>query len=356
MTKANDLVLELLSESTLRGCDNLYDLLKLGVPSYKDWLDSDWYEELLRTLIAELQQLRLIRNAGDVRLSFSEARIPVLDAPHNSKVEKLWEIFYKLSNYEQHLPAKFSSSDWAEVIESWGTLGIDLSSISLAIENLITELEEIKTIENLESKISLNNAPFDILNKTYELLAEIGSTEVLNTRKILPDQNGFFRVKPGLYRDDGIDEELKTISKLLGDDVRTHLADDKIGKNTLALLSSKKEKELLGDVDIAIKDLPEQENSTYMTANANLFSWLLKHDELDQLEGFPILSVKKWSFVNLSSSSKETPIAPKELWDERAKSFADLFPEWRLVSSDYFAKVPNKNDWGKLVSKNLVLS
>jgi len=355
LERANGLVLQLIAKSQTENWDNIHSLLNLGPPPGKDWLDTEWYEVLLKNLINHIMDLDLVVTQNGTCISFRQALFPIIEEDETDKIDELWDLLYRFSLYHDTMPAKQLAIEWVNILKKWKSLGIDVAEREITLEKFAQEMESAGDISGVKNKLVDGNSEFEVLNDFYKLVLDTGKRSLLDTRNLLPDQNGILVTKPELFRDAGIDEGLKDISSKLGRDFRSQLLDPRVVVDIQNLLSEKEANEVLNKAIELVKEF-KPNNRQYLDANVDLLGWVIQHDELKRLEGFPLQSLEEDVAVTLSSTAKEKPLVPKELWDEGARDYVELFPEDFVISSLYFEKLQSRNEWEKLQDSKLTLN
>lgn len=345
-----DLFVNLISD--LDRWQNGHTLLNLERPPDKDWLDKDWYLTLLKQVIEKIGDVSVVKTEDGSFKPYREVLFPTIDAVEKEKVELLWKMCYSVSDYKDKIPARELAFEWSKIIDGWKSFGVDLSGRQITIEKIAMEVERSGGLQFFKIKLGNDVDEIDTLNDFYALLLDGEKRGLFDTKNILPDQNGNFKNKPNLFKDEGIDETLKDISNKLGIDVRNQLLHSRITENVKMLLQSKKQEEVLNQVINKIKH--SRLDDEYLQANIELFNWLLEHDEFQYLEGYPIRVANEKRFTQLSR--KDKVLAPKEAWNETVRMYADLFPEDFIISSDYFKKIAEKDKWDKLRNSGFVLT
>lgn len=351
---AKELFIKFVSNPEVDRWENVHTLLHLGLPPDKDWLDKDWYIDYLKNFIYEIMNSRVLRTDNGNSILLKEGFIPYVES--QEKVEEFWSLCNRFSAIKNKIPARRFAVEWAQIIRQWESLGLDLSERKITIEKLAEELEESGTLQFFRSKLEGVEVEIDFLNDLCKLLLDIKKVELFDHKNILPNQNGTLSRKPELYKDGGIGEVLKDISHKLGIDVRATLLHSGILEDVQKLLQIKGQHEILNQAATLIKQQPNQENTQYIQANIELFNWLLENNKFEYFEGYPLISSKDNTFIKLSKENKEKPLAPKEVWNERAMIYADLFPQEFIISSLYYEKISQKDKWNILETENLVLN
>lgn len=356
LEKACDLFVKLISNQDISKLQNFHILFGLGVPPDKEWLDKGWYTGLLKKLINEIINVRVLKTENGSIIALKEGFIPNVEGLEKEKVEILWDLCCCFLTYQDKIPSRGLAFEWAKIIHGWKSLELDLTEREITLLKLAEEIEICGSLLGLKTKLETDKDELGTLNDFYKLLLDLEKRGLFDNKNILPNQNGNFKKKPELFKDEGIDEILKDISNKLGEDYRNRLLHSKISEAVQNLLPVKKQDEILNQVVILIKGQLSPEDSQYLQANIELFNWLLEHNRFEHLEGYPLLSLKEKTFAKLSTETEEKLLAPKDVWNETARIYADLFPEELIISSSYFEKVSEKEKWDRLENEGLVLT
>lgn len=347
---ATNLFVELLTKMDCSRWNNIHAILGLVPPPEKEWLDKAWYSSLLSNLIVNILPAKILRTENSSFISLNTGFVPVVET-ETENIEKLWTLCSSFSCYKDKLPAKNISHAWAVVISGWKALGLDFSLIKISAEDIAQQIQNAGTLEDLKNKLIAETSEVNLINEFGKYLLATNKKAIFDNSNILPDQNGSFKTKKLLFKDEVLDEDLKMISKELGEDIRGQLLSANIENSIQSLLPIKKQEELIGKILVKVK--PDSSGNANVEANVDFFSWLLKN-KIEYLTGYPVLTLKEKTFSTLSKE-KERLLAPKELWNEKAKTYHELFPQDGVISSLYFEKVNQKELWNALVSNELIL-
>jgi len=352
LRQASELFIKLVSDSDSNKWENIHALLNLDMPPRKNWLDSEWYIDLLKGFVNKIIDAKVLKTKNGDFISVEEGFIPLVDSVEKSE---LWDLCSSFSAYKDKIPAKKLAIEWSKIIGGWKSLGLDLTDREITIERLAEDIERCGNLQSFKAILENGKDELSTLNDFYKFLLDAEKRGLFDNKNILPNQNGLFEKKPRLFRDEGIDETLKDVSNKLGEDTRNLLLHSKISEDIQNLLPAKKQDEILNQI-VSIIRQPRPEDNQYLQANIELFNWLLEHDKFEDFEGYPLLSSKEKIFTLLGRETKEKPLAPKEIWNETARSYADLFPQEFIISSLYYEKISQKDKWDKLKNGGLVLT
>lgn len=337
-------------------CENANSLVKLGSPPEMKWLDKAWYSTFLKGLAMSLAGAELFRTESGQRRPIKAGFIPSIEGQDTKQLERLWDLFNKLTNYRTKIPAKALAKEWTQILESWRTLGVEgCDQAELTLESFASDVDAAVSTEGLQKKLVEDSKVMEVLNDYYALLLEAGNESLLNEKRLLPNQNGDFVKKPGLMRDGEIDEELKEIAKLLGDDLRSALLHREVTSAVQGLLTLRDKESALGTVE-SMTRTSKNSGTMYMEANVKLLSWLIDSNRIQRLEGYPVESCESGEFILLSTKAKEKPLAPVEVWEEGARAFWTLFPAEFVMSKSYTAMNSAEAKFERLASEGFVLT
>lgn len=344
--RASQLWKELIRELIERGINkNIHKLLNFNLLPDKDWLDKNWFKQLIKSLIENIRDISIVETTSTLKV-YNEVYFPIissLEEINSDKLLELWDLCINFLEYKDSIPQRDIVFDWANIIKTWKSLDIDLSEREITIEKLAEKIENCQNIENFKSLISNDIDEIFVLNNFYNLIKKLDKIRLFDERNILLNQNGRFKRKAELYKDENIDQTLKEISKQLGKDIYEDLLDRIILNDIQNLFSPKREIELLYNVINEIKE-PNFQNPQYLSANINLFKWLIEKGKLDFLKNYPILSCAD-EVIFLGG---EKVLAPKEIWKEKAQEYSDIFPQNKIISSRYYEVIQNLKDWDVL--------
>lgn len=229
---------------------NLYNLAYIRKPKEKDWINNSWYE---KTYIKPTRETLLSKSIVDT-VRYSRRAITgqgTVDFPSSSKNEireKLWT----LCNIGEHfiLPSQEHIHKWYEII--WD------KEYELTVETLVKWIETNQNVSRLSTSLGKTesetldwlNEVFLLVNDDETLLAQLNQDKI----KILPNQNGLFQAKSKLFKDSGIDENLKSVMITLGPDWKNFLLHQSICDFTAIIFNSKDQDSIIVKINSILND------------------------------------------------------------------------------------------------------
>lgn len=339
-----------------RKYDNLFNIARIPKPnSFPNWLSEGWIEPFVVSLILKLRDAKLV-SVGDSMISPKDSHVPITT---EADVKAVWELSSLV--YPKSTPNETESRVWREILAGWARhlypTGSDAAKLEegLTIEKLVQSVEGYGKVRDLHSVLGEKSVS-DFINKLVELILKTKKNSLLEDNRILPDQNGIFRVKKDLSRDPGISEELKNIMSLLGRDLRAELLSKDI---IIDVINFRTEEEVMLDALNRIKDQAKThyDKDNYQQANLKLLQWLISSEKLEEIrEAYPVITRRK----DLSEEdyvqffSQETRfLVPENTWSEEDRKCIDVFPSRAVLSNIYDGLT--KDHWKSLSEAGLVL-
>ncbi len=361
--KACNLLLKLLVHATERNWWKAHRMAQLGVLKNKAWLDEDWYKDLVKAeLIEPIRSANLFVTLSHERISPKDAWIPIGSGDLSS--QRIWGLASELKEGEKKLPLKEDTEDWIQNLISWsGFLDQEPHSLleGFTLQKLAEHVANLHTIENLAEALAENTDPINWVNEFYLSIHEAGLSYLLDDLGLLPDQKGTLRRASELFRDEGIDERLKNIGENLNINYREKLLHHNVTlENIKEKLHTQKNDDLLAEVLQELKRRADQRplDDEFRRANVELFTWILRNDHLESLEGFPAIteadSESEHCILQLrvyTSPDDSKPLAPFNCWPEKARAFNTLFPKRMVLGSEYFDNCSDEELWAKLAAR-----
>ena len=329
-----------------------------------------WLRKCVReNLIEKIRQTPVILNADNNPIVPKKAKLPLAES--ETSVQILWDLYESLKSQCEFLPRREEVIGWCNVVKSWAdvyqgeprslfTEARDGQKLALSIEGFL-EKQESGRIEHLQNSLRENVSAIDWLNQFYGFLKNNGFDNEIQNRRIILDQSGRFHRLKELYRDNGIDKELKDISELSGWSIRSRLRD-------IRLCSLKDEidtdnwnnKKVAGTLIGRLQDqIINNPNDNFKIANTRLFAWIVRQNQKDYWEHLQDVPVSTEDGKSHRSLSRAFPIndpalAPIRAWSEDLQQFSELFPPERILTDSFFETMPDLDLWQALCEQNFI--
>ena len=357
------------------------------------------------------------RAAGDLgtdgMIAPSAGTIPLFSDPELCCA--LWDVAVQVKSLSGKLPRRDEAHVWADNLASWAPfLGQppERLSESLTLEKLCEQVSKWGTMAELKKQLGRDGFnvgqgddptrpnddpvdPVEWLNQLHALIGKAGATVLFESAHLIPSQSGALKKMTELRRDPGIDEELKNIAESLGMPVRDDLLDRRMRLKEQEDLTPKTQDEVLTAAIQRLKDKAKSAgvipavsplrsdldrlaaaaallktlkqgvksvDTTFPQSTAiQLFVWLVRHDEIDKLDAFPVLTrattaddAALTTLLRDPAKLDERPLAPLGCWPESARMVAYLFPKQQTLSDAYREALPDDQLWGSIAEKGYV--
>lgn len=368
-------LIECAGESRWRGIYELARVPKIVVGS--NWLNDDWLSGILRErFVNRIRESAIVINESGVGISPNCARLPSADG---DGVLDLWDLAEEWGYLKDSLPRRDEAAGWRDAAKSWEAT---FNSAAQGAQPgqlydgtcLANDIDDISHDPNVTDKkrrthrVNLLDVEDRIgwLNRVISFLIKHDMRKVIVDRKVVPSQEGFLRTLPKLYKDNGVDEELKKVASLVDEwRIRPHLRhaeihalDDEPGAGQW-------------DNDSVVGPLIERlsahiENTSgddiSHQASARLFAWMVGNRDWNRLSSLPVFSEQ---YRGVSGQDRDVlkigqsvgddmVLSPVASWSEDVRKYADLFPKKHVLAHFYFDRLPDEDTWTELEDAGLV--
>ncbi|MBF0233025.1 MAG: hypothetical protein HQK65_08300 [Desulfamplus sp.] len=201
---------------------NLFNLAEIKHPNKREWINQEWYEKtILNPFRKKLLQIPIVETSEEKRSSIHNNKGKALIAfPANLKPQIREEIWLLANDL---FPGCFPKR---EHIHEWDKIKWD-DFLDFGLKELSENIQRRKDIKSLSKELKKNEQDtIKWLNNYYDLLNSEGKfieAILKDNYKVIPNQNGVFKKKSELFLDDDIEEDLKNILKILGEDIKEKL-------------------------------------------------------------------------------------------------------------------------------------
>lgn len=338
-------------------------LVRLNPLRQWDWVDADWFRGLLaESFIQPLRAAKVMTTAAGGRIAPGAGMIPLSAGP--ALCCDLWDMEAQVKGASGRLPRRNEARIWADNLTSWAPFlsePVEQLSESLTLQKLCERVSTWGTVAEIGKQLDEAVDPIEWLNQLHTLISEAGHIGLFEQARLIPSQSGALKKITELRRDPGIDEELKDIAESLDVPTRDDLLDQRMHLKELLGLPPKTEDEVLTAAVQKIKNRAKSVDAAFGGIAVRFFVWLVRHDETDKLDGFPVLTRatigEDAALATLfcdPAKTDERLLAPTGCWPELARLVADLFPKRQTLSDAYREALPDDVHWNKLSKEGYV--
>ena len=361
--EACELLIRLLGLTASSRWRNAHLLTEVPAIPGKDWLDPKWLRTCVtENLIEEICQTPAVLNeAGDAVVP-KEAMIPLTE--RDTSVTALWDLLDGGQRNREKMPRRREALGWCNAVGSWARLSEDEPSMfaeaAVNGDKLASRISnECSSLADLQNWLQEEVCAVEWLNHLYGFLRDNGFDRDIRNRRFVPDQVGRFRQLPNLYRDSGIDEELKEIAELLEWRIRCQLRDTQLvplAEETGA--GEWNSAHVVGKLIDKLKERArENPDNNFKEASARLFAWIVNQKDWDRLQGFPVFAEDGNSdIISLGRAPLDDNqlLVPVQAWAEDLQPYSELFPQRRILDNTFFEKAPDPDVWQTLDQENFL--
>lgn len=348
------------------------------LPPHKDrkWLGEEWLREHLECLILRIRNTPAVLCSNDT-LAPKDAVLPFAqDVPG---VNMLWGLLSDLRDIRSKLPVKSEAIGWCNAARSWmnalGRSAPDRFREAFGARNLARHIHDATgaednagygatTIGRLDALLVDGIDSIDWLNRLYVFLCDY-EPETLQEYKLVLSQGKLLDRRDNLYRDMGVDDELKTIS----DDILKLGIKRQLRDTRLRCLADRRGKGDYRNDDVARRILEKLEvlanqddpGESFFDASARLFAWIVRRREMKYLRNYPAFSLgfgksdrRVIRLQKMEHASPDLLLAPPKAWPADLRPFVDLFPPQGVLADNFFYVLDDREMWKDLEKEGVV--
>ena len=330
-------------------------------------MGSDW-EECIENLIERIRLTPAVHTlSGESRSPLSSV-LPGTETESDENVVALWDLLKDWQEYREKLPRRGEAVGWYNAIKSWEVCEHEAFDGA----QLAQRVQDCSHLKVLQDMLQEGVCAAKWLDRFYNFLKK---DELFNNvtpvYSFVPNQVGEFRKLSSLLRDNCIDEELKEISKIFGENIRENLR-----YTPLASLENVDDGKDLDNEDIVgdlINDLKNNANENlhsyeeFREASVRLFAWIVRNKQYARLPGFTVFAKdansansEKPTIIRLShpkpddDPDMELPLAPIQAWNNDLQNYKKLFPRRFIMHKAFYDAVPEEDIWQTLDKEKIV--
>jgi hypothetical protein len=266
------------------------------------WMDQDWFTTI------KLQAFDTLAAKEIIRYEHKHASYTSLNdliIPFTSKEEWTLELWLLLSTItDKRVPLSNELSNWINIASSISTLKTEADIYHLkyiwGIHELIKFVERKSCLEELETLIENDCKLW--LNNFYSLIIKIKGHFPLDIKVCLNQRNNL-RIAEGISWDNSLDDELISISDLIGANFADRLFDRDIKYLQINGTEKFGTQDAVNFLKSNLNDLegPAFENKSNQQAIGRFLKWLIANDHQEIIKDLKVLR-------GMNNKSEETPI------------------------------------------------
>ena len=373
IVEACELHVKLIEFVTNSRWTSVHTLADIPPISEQTWLNVNWLQEQLAQLVDQIRETPAVLR-GQKPIAPGDAILPV--AGDEIGVETLWGLLNEVEGFGEKLPRRAEAAGWRNVVESWAAVtDCEASSFGEAVDGVKLALyieEGTKTpdslwgtLDELQHLLVEETCAVEWLNRLCAFLKSEDLNTLIREGKFILDQSGYLDKLSNLYRDMGVDEELKDIAdRFLELDVRKGLRDnrltslaDEIGRGDQA------NEDVIQKIINSLIRHCEADTLTdgFAQASARMLAWIVRKKQWSYLKGFPAFSMRPddgsrhvlWLGPQ-GRDDADIPLAPVKAWSVELQEFADLFPWDYIVADAFYNVIPDPDVWQTLSEQDFV--
>lgn len=361
--EACNLLIKLIERAALEGWDHIHQWANfLNTENLSQQMGPEW-EKCIKSLIDRIYQTPTVHTLSGELKSPCESILPRTEKSEN--VVALWDLLKDWQEHREKLPRRYEAIGWYNTIRSWKIYEHEsFNGLQLA-----EDIQDCSCLKVLQNMLQEGVCAVEWLDRFYDFLKKDGLfNNAIHDYSFVPNQVEEFRKLSSLDRDNSIDEELKDISKILGENIRenlrytplTSLEDRDDGRNL-------DNEEILGNLIGALKNNAKENLDSYKSfreASVGLFAWIVRNEQYARLPGFIVFTEEsnseKPTIIPLphpktdDDPDMELPLAPIKAWDDKLQNYDDLFPRRFIIHNTFYDAVPEEDIWQILEKKKIV--
>ena len=353
--EACNLLINLIEHAALERWDYVHQWAAIPNTDSLSQQMGDKWETCIKNLIKRIRQTPVVLTQSGNPKTPEESILPVPKMREN--IELLWDLLKDWQEYCEKLPKRDEAIGWYHAIESWS---VSEHKVFDGLQ-LAKDIQDCSCLKVLQNKLQERICEIKWLDRFYDFLkADKLFNNVIHDYSFVPNQVGEFNNLEKLYRDEGIDQELKEVGDFF--DIEPSI------KESLrhTLLKSLEDEVGAGVwdnksvVDTLIDELKWQVNydqwDNFRIASPRLFAWIARNEEYSLLQGFPVfaegVNSDEPSIIHLLQD--ERPLAPILSWPNDLQEYSELFPQRHILANAFFEAVDEENVWQVLETKRFI--
>jgi hypothetical protein len=322
--------------------------------------EREWWRDTLRGFAERVARLSVIDTrdgylpAKAEEAPYADFVVPRLDeasSVEETSVDRLWPLVNEVTNLAP--PVRELAVDWSEIGSGWESLGIKLSTVTVAVLGRSVQHEAAKLVQ-----LKIDGDRLAWLARYIDVVGECwqrrGGVDPSVLEGLLPNQVGVLCTARELRRDVQVPEELKKICETTGLKVRQGLLSTDLDKAISALSLEYAEEALAKAIpgiadtdkiraellDYLKSELPEDAdcsdaNEPLQRGTAQLLGHLWRTDGESAATAAREVPLVTKSKKIAHWSSGRVMMAPVSAWNIAAQPYSQAYPSDRILDEIY---------------------
>lgn len=270
----------------------IYELFHLKISKDLKWVDQEWFTTVKSSTVNLLATQEIINYHGSDNefTSLDEFIIPYSDKENTTK--ELWALLSDI--VEIKVPISSELLKWVQISENITQLKIEVEKIYdlkfvWGLNELIKFVEKKESLPELENSIKTNSKSW--LNNLYPLISRIKGHFPLDI-KICLNQRNDFRVADGICWDKCNDDDLISISDLIGLNFSDKLFSREVDSMQINGVEYFTIQDAIDDLKSELNGLDESgfNNSSNQECNARFLKWLISKSHKEIIRDLKVLT------------------------------------------------------------------
>ena len=270
----------------------IYELFDFKISKDLKWMDQEWFTTVKSSTIDLLSSKEIINYHGcdNKFTSLNELIVPYSDKENNTS--EIWGLLSETIGIK--IPTSIELFKWVQISEIITQLKPKIEKIYdlkfvWGVNELVKFVEKNDSIQELESSIKIDRKSW--LNNLYSLIIKVKGHFPLDI-KICLNQRNKFRVADGICWDLCNDDELISISDLIGLNFADKLFSREINSLQINGVENFKLQDSINNLKSALNELDESDfnEKSNQECNARFLKWLISKDNKEVIKDLKVLT------------------------------------------------------------------
>ena len=363
--EACNLLINLIEHAALERWDHVHHWAKIPYTQSLSGQMGPGWKMCIKDLIERIRLTPAVHTLSGEPISPLASVLLWTETERGENVVALWDLLKDWQEYREKLPRREEAIGWYKAVKSWEVC----EHKAIDGRRLAQRVQDCSRLKVLQDMLQEGVCAVKWLDRFYDFLKkDVSFNNLTPVCSFVPNQIGEFRKLSSLDRDNCIDEELKDISKLLGENIRENLCYTPL--TSLENVDDGKDLDNENIVGGLIDNLKDNANENlhnyerFMEASIRLFAWIVRNKQYARLPGFTVFAEEsnsdKPTIIPLphpkpdDDPDMELPLAPIQAWNNDLQNYNELFPRRFIMHNTFYDAVPEEDIWQILDEKKIV--